>query len=77
MSVKVYSSPGCPWCAKAKDFLGKHNVKFTDIDVSKDAKKGEEMIEKSGQTGTPVIDVNGEIIVGFDEAKLKEKLKIK
>ncbi len=76
MTVKVYSTPTCPWCKKVKAFLKENNVKFTDVDVSSDEKASAEMIKKSGQMGVPVIDVNGTILVGFDEAKLKEALKI-
>jgi len=76
MAVQVYSTPSCPWCHKAKEFLKAHKVEFKDINVVEDEKGREEMIDKSGQMGVPVLDVNGEIIVGFNEAKLKELLKI-
>ena len=77
MAVKIYSTPTCPWCKKAKEFFKANKVAFTDIDVSKDQKATEEMIKKSGQTGVPVIDVNGKILVGFDEGKLKSALGLK
>ena len=77
MSVIIYSTPGCPWCAKTKAFLKEHKIAFKDIDVSKDEKAGQEIVKKSGQMGVPVTDINGTIIVGFDEAKLKKALKIK
>ena len=76
MAVKIYSTLYCPWCKKTKGFLKAHKVKFTDVDVSKNVKAGEEMVKKSGQMGVPVIDVNGTIIVGFDEWKLRKVLKI-
>lgn len=76
MSVKIYSTPDCPWCKRVKKFLKENNIEFKDIDVSSDEKAQKEMVEKSGQQGVPVIDFNGEIIVGFDEDKLKEILKI-
>jgi glutaredoxin-like YruB-family protein len=72
--VEVYSTPTCPFCIRAKQFLRENNVMFTDIDVSKDQDKAEEMIEKSGQMGVPVIDVDGQIIVGFDKEKIKSVL---
>ncbi len=75
--IKVYSTPTCPWCIRAKEFLKEHKIKFEDIDVSRDTKAAHEMVKKSGQMGVPVIDANGEIIVGFDEAKIKRILKIK
>ncbi len=74
-NVLVYSTPTCPWCHKAKEFLKKNKVKFKDIDVSGDAKAAEDMVKKSGQMGVPVIDINGKIIVGFDEAAIKKALK--
>lgn len=75
--VKIYSTPSCPWCIKIKDFLKEHKIPFTDIDVASDEKAGKEMVKKSGQMGVPVIDIDGTIIVGFNEAKLKKALKIK
>ena len=76
MKVKVYSTPACPYCTLAKRFLKEHNIEFDDIDVSKDHEAAKEMIEKSKQTGVPVIDVNGKIIVGFDKESLKRELGI-
>ena len=77
MTVKVYSTKTCPWCAKVKEFLKENKVSFTTIDVTSDQKAAKEMVEKSGQMGVPVTDVNGTIIVGFNEAKLKDALKLK
>ena len=76
-SVKVYSTPNCPWCVKAKEWLKSKKVKFKEIDVAEDEKGREEMIEKSSQMGVPVImivrdDGSEEIIVGFDQGKLKD-----
>jgi glutaredoxin 3 len=76
MKVKIYSTPGCPWCQKAKEFCSDHNVKFEDIDVANDTDAAEEMIKKSGQRGVPVIEAGGKVIVGFDEGALKEALKL-
>ena len=72
--VKVYSTKTCPWCVKAKEFLKSKNVKFEDIDVGADRKAATEMIEKSGQMGVPVIDINGTIIVGFDREAMEKAL---
>ncbi len=77
MSVTVYSTNSCPWCVKAKDFLKQNNVEFKEVNVAQDAKGLEEMEEKSGQRGVPVIDANGTVIVGFDRDALKAALKIK
>lgn len=77
MSVIVYSTPTCPWCKKAKEFLKKNNVKFKSVDVSSNSKAAQEMMKKSGQMGVPVIDVDGKIVIGFDEDKLKKLTKKK
>lgn len=70
MSVKVYSTPTCPFCTMAKNYLKQNEISFEDIDVSKDREQAMDMIRKSGQRGVPVIDYEGEIIVGFDKKKL-------
>jgi len=67
MTVKVYSTPTCPWCVRAKEYLKSKNVDFDDLDVSKDREAAAEMIKKSGQRGVPVLDIDGNIIVGFDQ----------
>ena len=77
MAVKIYSTPTCPWCAKTKEFFKANKISFTDVDVSKNKKAAEEMVKKSGQMGVPVIDINGEIIVGFKQEALKKALKLK
>lgn len=74
MKVVVYSTPTCPWCNVAKQFLKEHNIEFTDYDVSKDSEKAQEMIMKSNQRGVPVIEINGKIIVGFDKEAIKRAL---
>lgn len=75
--VIVYSTQTCPYCHAAKDFLKENKIEFQDIDVSKDQAKAQEMIEKSGQMGVPVLDINGTIIVGYDKEAIKKALKIK
>ena len=75
--IKVYSSPACPYCLALKKFLKKYSFEFEDIDVSKDKKYIDELMEKSGQMGVPVIEINGEIIVGFDREKICKILGIK
>lgn len=75
--IKVYSTPTCPYCVQAKEFFKENNIEFEDIDVSKDQEAGKEMVEKSGQMGVPVIDIDGKIIVGFDKEAIEEELKIK
>lgn len=68
--VRIYSTPTCPYCNQAKAYLEEQGVAFTNIDVSTDAEKAQEMIKKSGQMGVPVLDIEGEIIVGFDRDKI-------
>ncbi len=67
MSVKVYSTPSCPWCTVLKDYLDSKNVSYEDVDVSRNKDAAKEMIKKSGQRGVPVADINGQIIVGFNQ----------
>lgn len=72
--VTVYSTPTCPYCIRAKQFLKENNVPFEDIDVSEDAVKAQEMITRSGQMGVPVLNIDGEIVVGFDKESIKKAL---
>ncbi len=72
--VIVYSTPTCPYCIRAKQFLTENNIPFENYDVSSDQQKAEEMIQKSGQMGVPVLDIGGEIILGFDKDKIKAAL---
>jgi glutaredoxin 3 len=74
MKVTIYSTPTCHFCHAAKDFFTANNVAFEDFDVAIDELKRNEMVDKSGQMGVPVIDINGEIIVGFDESRIKKAL---
>lgn len=73
-NIKVYSTRSCPWCIKAKEFFKSKNIEFTDIDVGANQKAAQEMINKSGQMGVPVIDIDGKIIVGFDKETIEEAL---
>jgi glutaredoxin 3 len=77
MNITVYSTPTCPFCEQLKKFLDEHQVKYADVDVSSDQEKAQEMIQKSGQMGVPVLEVDGEIVVGFDKKKISELLEIK
>lgn len=74
--VKIYSSPTCPYCIRAKQFLKDNNVAFEDIDVSINQAAVEEMINKSGQMGVPVLDIDGEIIIGFDKEAISRALNL-
>lgn len=74
MNVIVYSTPTCPYCIMAKDYLSEKNIPFENVDVSADPAKAKEMIQKTGQRGVPVIDMGGTIIVGFDRNRIEEIL---
>jgi glutaredoxin-like YruB-family protein len=74
--VIVYSTSTCPFCIRVKQFLKDNNIAFEDIDVSQDQSKADEMVEKSGQIGVPVLDIDGEIIIGFDKQAVTKALGI-
>ena len=76
-NVTVYSTPTCPWCKRAKQFLDANKVAYKDLNVASDVFARKEMVKKSGQLGVPVLDVDGQIVIGYDEPRLKEMLKIK
>lgn len=75
-TVTIYSTPVCHFCHAAKDFFKEHNVEFTEHDVAADHEKRTEMIDITGQMGVPVIRINDDVVIGFDEAKLKELLSL-
>ena len=75
INVIVYSTPNCPYCRMSKQYLTQRGIKFVDYDVSVDVEKAREMIEKSGQMGVPVIDINGTIIIGFDKPRIDFALR--
>lgn len=75
-SVKIYSTPTCPYCLMAKNFLKDNNIKFQDINVAEDEKARKEMVAKSSQLGVPVLEINGKIFVGFDKEAIKKALKL-
>ncbi len=74
MNVTIYSTPTCHFCHAAKEFFKEHAVAYTDHNVAEDMEKRKEMMELTGQMGVPVITVGTDIVVGFDEKKLKELL---
>lgn len=74
--VVIYSTPTCHFCHQAKDFFKEHNIQFIEHDVSADADKRKEMVQKSDQMGVPVIVVGDETVIGFDQGKLAEILGI-
>ncbi len=74
--VNIYSTPTCTYCNMAKDFFKEKGVEYTEFNVATDMEKRKEMVEKSGQMGVPVIDIEGAITVGFDKAVISEALGI-
>jgi len=75
-TITVYSTPTCPYCTMAKEYLASKKFTYTNIDVAADPAKADEMVKKSGQMGVPVLDIDGTIIVGFDKAKINTALGI-
>ncbi|MDD5433442.1 MAG: glutaredoxin domain-containing protein [Candidatus Pacebacteria bacterium] len=76
MIVKVYSTEFCPYCVALKEFLHENNIEFQEIDVTENQKAQEEMISRSGQMGVPVVEIDGEMIIGFDREKISQLLKL-
>lgn len=74
--VKVYSTPTCPWCTKAKEFLTQNNVSFEDIDIATDQAKAMEMVAKSGRMGVPQIEIDGKMIIGFNQPEIINTLNL-
>ena len=72
--VHIYSTPTCTYCQAAKEYFTEKGVEYSEFDVAADVEKRTEMVEKSGQMGVPVIDIDGTIIVGFDEELIKAAL---
>ena len=72
--VRVFSTPSCPYCVTLEAFLNEKGIQYEHFNVAEDNKARDEMIEKSGQMGVPVIEIDGEMIVGFDRDKIVEKL---
>ncbi len=75
-TVTIYSTPTCHFCHMAKDFMNEKGITFTDINVAADREKAQEMIQKSGQMGVPVIFVGDEMIIGFDQERLASVLGV-
>ena len=75
MAITLYTTPSCTYCTKAKSYFREKQVPFTEYDISRDQRKAEEMMRKSGQMGVPVIDLNGKIIVGFNQTEIDRALR--
>ncbi len=76
-SVTVYTTPTCPWCTTVKNFLRKNGIRYTEVDVASDQNAAKAMVSKSGQQGVPQTEINGEMVIGFDQSKLKRLLELK
>lgn len=76
-TITVYSTPTCVYCNMAKNFFKANGLAYQDFNVATDLEKRKEMIDKTGQMGVPVIDINGTVVVGFDEAQIRTTLGIK
>lgn len=75
--VLVFTTPTCSWCQRAKTYLRQQNVRFREIDVSRDASAARDLVRRTGQTGVPVIEIDGRPIVGFDRPKIDRLLGLK
>lgn len=75
-SVIVYTTPTCSWCHAVKEHLNSHNISFEEIDIAADMEKAQELLDKSGQYGVPVLDIDGTIVVGFDRAQINSLLNL-
>lgn len=74
MNVTVYSTPTCPWCVRVKEYLNYKEVKFKEVNVAADRDAAMEMVRKSGQRGVPVVEIDGKIIVGFNQPEIDKLL---
>ena len=75
--VRIFSTPACPYCVTLKEFLKEKGIEFEDINVAENEQAREEMIKKSGQMGVPVVEIDNQIIVGFNKEKISQLLSIK
>lgn len=73
----LYTTPTCVYCGSLKKYFAEKNIQYQEIDVSKDEKELEKMVQISGQMGVPVLDIDGNVVIGFDKAKIDELLNLK
>ncbi|OGY55674.1 MAG: hypothetical protein A2912_06190 [Candidatus Buchananbacteria bacterium RIFCSPLOWO2_01_FULL_40_23b] len=74
VAIRIFTTPTCVWCARAKEFFKKRKISYVELDVIEDNKARQEMISKTGQVGVPVIDIDGKLIVGFDQEEIEKFL---
>ncbi len=75
--ITIYSTPTCVYCKTLKEYFAKKNIQYQEIDVASNEKELEKMVQISGQMGVPVVDINGDVVIGFDKEKIDELLNIK
>jgi len=75
--VRIFTTTACPYCYTLIEFLKEHNIEFEEIDVSKDKKARDEMIKKSGRLEVPIMEIDDQIVVGFDKEKISQLLGIR
>ena len=75
--IIVFSTPTCSFCNQAKRYFREKNIRFTDVDVSRDQSAARDMMRRTGQMGVPVILINNKPIIGFDRPKINQMLNIK
>jgi len=73
--VKIYTTPTCAYCKIAKEYFKKSNIEYEEYNVAEDAEKRQDMFEKTGQMGVPVIEIDGQVVIGFDKSKVEELLE--
>jgi len=74
--VTIYTSSTCSWCEAVKDYLRAREIDFEEVDVSEDMDRAQELVERSGQYGVPVVDIDGEMVVGFDRPRIDALLEL-
>ncbi|HBT38625.1 MAG: Uncharacterized protein XD58_0123 [Thermotoga sp. 50_1627] len=77
IKITIYTTPTCPYCARAKSYLRQLGFKFTEVDVSRDPRAAERLVKKTGQTGVPVIEIGNQTVIGFDKEKIDRILGVK
>jgi len=75
--VTVYTTPTCSWCTTLKTYLDQNKIRYREINVAADTAAAEAMVRRSGQQGVPQTEINGQMIVGFDKARINQLLEIK
>jgi glutaredoxin 3 len=75
-NVRVFSTSSCPYCVTLKAYLEEHNIAYEDLNVGEDQAARQEMIDRTQQMGVPVVEIDGQIVIGFDKERINQLLKI-